>query len=108
MSTFQGVARVKEHLAKHHADDRVYPSENFNEETKKIDGANKFMKELTSQNVLETLAHTAPDLAAGLEKVEELELSVFWVPPVITLDWELTCSSLLESEKREICRNLMS
>ena len=71
MSTFQGVARVKEHLAKHHADD-FYPSVNFNKETQKIDVANKLIKELTSQNVLEALADTAPVLEDGLKNVAKI------------------------------------
>ena len=71
MSTFQGVARVKEHLVKHHANG-VYPSVNFNEETQKIDGANRLMKELTSQNVLEALADTAPVLEDGLKNVAKI------------------------------------
>ena len=69
MSTFQGVARVKERLVKYR---EFYPCANFNEETKKIDGANRLIKELTGQNVLDDLADTAPDLAAGLKNVAEI------------------------------------
>ena len=61
---FQGVARVSEYLRKHSG---VYPC--LNEETRRIDEANSLVKQLTDRNVLETLAHTAPDLAAGFENV---------------------------------------
>ena len=69
MSMFQGVARVQAYLSGHQG---VYPCVKFNQETRKIDGANRLTKELTSQNVLETLANTAPDLAAGLENVAKI------------------------------------
>ena len=62
----QGVARVQAYLRGHHG---VYPCVKFNQEARRIDGANRLMKELTDRNVLEALAQTAPDLAAGLENV---------------------------------------
>ena len=69
MSMFQGVESVRTYLSKHLS---VYPCEKFNEETKRIDGANRLTKELTSQNVLEALENKAPDLVTGLKKVEKI------------------------------------
>ena len=66
---FQGVESVRTYLSKHLS---VYPCEKFNEETKRIDGANRLTKELTSQNVLEALENKAPDLVTGLKKVEKI------------------------------------
>ena len=79
MSMFQGVARVSEYLRKHSG---VYPC--LNEETRRIDEANSLVKQLTDRNVLETLAHTAPDLAAGFENVAKI---VGLLGPA---GWELT------------------
>ena len=64
MSIFLGVARLSENLSKHSG---AYPC--LNQETRRIDEANSLIKELTDRNVLEALARTAPDLAAGLEYV---------------------------------------
>ena len=71
MAMSQGLARapVDFFLRKHLS---VYPCEKFNQETKRIDGANRLTKELTSQNALDSLANTAPDLATGLEKVAKI------------------------------------
>ena len=69
MSMFQGVESVQAYIREHHG---VYPCVKFNQETRRIDEANRLIKELTSQNVLETLANAAPVLAAGLKKVEKI------------------------------------
>ena len=84
----------------------MYPSVNFNRETKRIDGANQLVKELTGQNVIETLETAAPYLADGLKNVAKIV--GFLGRAGLTLGWELTYSSLLDAKKRELCRNLMS
>ena len=67
----QGVVRaptdlfLRKHLS-------VYPCEKFNQETKRIDEANRLIKEVTRQNVLDSLANKAPDLASGLNNVAKI------------------------------------
>ena len=69
MSMFQGVATLQAYLREHRG---VYLSVNFNKETKRIDGANQLVKELTGQNVIETLETAAPYLADGLKNVAKI------------------------------------
>ena len=67
---FQGVERVQAYLSEHRG---VYPCVNFYQETKKMDGANRLVKELTSQNVLDSLDRTAsPDFASGFKNVGKI------------------------------------